>query len=118
MVLEISFNRAGGDIQRNGRGNIKIVARAFIAHPRPAIPDSPVSEIGSRVVVARHPHRAAARLPLIAFRPSLAARISGRGYGVSTPLFLTAVRIVSRHETADTELSARCSHHNLAAGDQ
>ena len=119
VVLEVPLDRASGNIQSDGGGNIEIVAGAPIAHPRATVANSPIREIGGGIVVAGHPHRATAGLPLVtAFGPRFAAGLSRRRYGVSPPLLLPAIRIISSHEAADAELTARCAHHHLAAGDQ
>ena len=51
----------------------------------PPLPVPQIRQARLRIVVARHPYRGAARLPLIAGRPRLAAGLAGRGHCVGLP---------------------------------
>ncbi len=118
MVLEVTFDLAGGDVERDGGSGVEIVAGTLVAHPRAAVADAPVRQIGLGIVVPGDPHRAAAGLPLIALRPGLAAGFAGRGNGVGSPQLLAGVGIEGRDEAANSKLAARRADHHFAAGNQ
>src|ERR1700734_175676 len=56
IVLKMSLDRAGGDIQSDGRGNIQVVTGARVTHPWATGADAPASEVGGGVGVAGDPH--------------------------------------------------------------
>ena len=85
VILEVALDLAGGRIQRDGRRRIEIVSRTLITHPRAAVSDSPKSCVGGGVIIPRDPDRAASGLPLVALRPRLAARFTGRGNSIGAP---------------------------------
>ena len=107
MVLEVSLDLAGGDIERDGRRGVEIVAGPLVAHPRTAVADAPVREVRVRIVISRDPDGAAAGLPLVALGPGFAAGFAGRGNRVGAPLLLAGFRIECGDESADSEFAAR-----------
>ena len=117
-VLEVPLDLARGHVHGDRGRRVEVVARALIAHPRPAVAGAPIGDVRLRVVVARHPDRRAARLPLVALRPRLAARFSGRRHRVGPPQFLAAVGIVGGEEAADALFAARRADDDLAVGDE
>src|SRR4029079_17174823 len=72
MILKVPLDLSCSDIECDRRCGVQVVAGALIADPRTAVAGAEVGDIGLGVVVARHPHGAAAGLPLIAvFWPRL-----------------------------------------------
>src|ERR1700680_968694 len=118
MVLKMTFDRAGRDVERQRRRGVEIVTRTLVAHPWPTVTGSPIRQVGLRIIVAGDPYRSAAGLPLIALRPSPAAGFSRTGNSIGAPLLFAGIGIVGRHEAADSQLTAPCSYHDLAARDQ
>ena len=115
MILVIPLDRAGRDVERDHRRDIEVVARTLIADRRPAVARAPVGEVRLGIVVAGHPHGRAAGLPVIAFRPRLAARLAGRGHGVGAPALLARLEIEAGDEAANAELAARRTDHDDTA---
>src|SRR6516162_2104045 len=118
MILVKALDLPGRRIEGDGRGRIKIVARALVAHPWPAIPRPPKSQVGSRIVGSGDPHRAAAGFPLVAFGPGLTTRLAGGRHRISLPQRLAGFGVERRDKPADPELAARAADHDLAVGDQ
>ena len=118
MVLVIALDRAGRGVERQHRRGIEIVARPLVAHPRPAITGAPIGEIGRGIVIALDPHRPAAGLPLVAFWPSVAARLAGLRHGVSLPQRLSAFGVEGGDKSANPEFATRAADHHLAVGDE
>ena len=85
VVLEVSFDLSGRDVDRDRRCDVEVVAGTLIAHPRSAVARSPIRDVRVGVVVAGHPYGRAAGLPLIALGPRLAARLTGSGHGERAP---------------------------------
>src|SRR5690349_6122817 len=102
----MSFDPARADVDRDCRRGEQIVAWALITHPGAAVAGSPEREVRRGIVVARDPHRAAAGLPLVARRPSVAARFARRWHRVGFPHFLAFIDRIRRDEPSDTELAA------------
>src|SRR5262245_14547843 len=85
-VLEVTLDLSGGHINGNRRRGVEVVARALITHPRSAVASAPIGQTGFGIVVAGHPHRPSAGLPLLAaFGPRLASRFTRRWNSVGTP---------------------------------
>ncbi len=118
MVLVITPDGAGGDVECENRRGIEVVARPLIAHPRPAIAGAPIGDVGRGIVIAHDPHRAAARLPLVAFGPGFAARLAGRRHGICFPQRLPGPGVEGRDEAANPEFATRTADHDLTVGDQ
>src|SRR6185295_5623576 len=76
VVLEVTSDAAGRDVEGHRGRRVQIVARALVAHPRAAVAGAPEREVRFGIVRASHPDRPTAGLPLIAFRPCLAARLA------------------------------------------
>src|SRR5262249_32488461 len=85
MILEVTFDSSGRNIQGDSRRCVKVIAGTLVTDRRSAIARSPIREISFGVVVACYPHRGASGLPLVAVGPCVAARLSGRGDGESAP---------------------------------
>src|SRR5262245_20445620 len=98
VILEMSFDFASGNIDCDSRRSVEIVAGPLVTYPWAAIASAPVSQVGFRVVISGNPDWSSAGLPLIAFRPRLAARLSRRRDGVGSPLFLSGIRIERRNK--------------------
>ena len=118
VILEVALDRAGRDIDREGRRGVQVVARTLIAHPGAAVAGAPEGEVGRGIVVAGHPHRAAAVLPLIALRPRLAAGLARRGHRKRAPHLLAALDVERCEKAANAVLAARRADHDLAVGDE
>src|SRR5438067_1146383 len=117
-VLEVALDRPGGRVDRDRRRRVEVVALALGRHPRIAVADAPVQQVGRRIVVAGDPRRAAAGLPLIARRPRVAAGFARRGNRVALPGLRAGRGIVGRHEAADRTVAARDPDDDLAVGDE
>ena len=115
VVLEVSLDLSGRDVDRNRRCDVEVVAGTLIAHPGTTVAGSPVREVGFGIVVAGHPYGRTAGLPLIALRPRLAAGFAGRRHRERPPQLFTTLGIECRDEPADAELAARGADHDLAA---
>src|SRR5262245_59387127 len=97
MVLMMTLDLARRHVDGDRRRCIEVVAGTLIAHPRPAVARAPEGQIGCRIVVAAHPDRPAAGLPLItARRPRLAPRLTRRWNRVDAPRFLAGPRSEER----------------------
>ena len=118
MILEVALDRARGDVERDRRRRVEVVAGALVAHPRAAVAGAPEREVGLGIVGAGDPHRTAAGLPLVALRPRLAARFARRRHGVRPPRLLAGLGVKRRDEAANAHLAARCADHDLAVGDE
>ncbi len=119
VVLEVALDLSGGDVDGHGGRDVEVVAGPLIAHPGAAVAGAPVGEVGGGIIVAGHPHRRAAGLPLIALRPRLAARLDR----VPAPCRCATVPcrslgIEGGDEPAHAELAAGGANHHLAIGDQ
>src|SRR5207247_4782427 len=78
MILVMTLDLAGGDVERDHRRGVEIVARPLIAEPRRGIAGAPEGEVGLGIVGAGHPDRAAAALVMVAAcRPGFAAGLAG-----------------------------------------
>ena len=106
VVLMVTANRAGRDIEGDHGSSVEIVAGAFVTHPWAAVAGAPVGEIQFGVIVAGDPHGRATSLPLIAFGPGFAARLTGFGNRVGPPLLLAGFGIKGCHKTANAILAA------------
>ncbi len=104
--LEVPLQLAAVGVQSDNRGRIEVVAGPLVAHPRAAVAGAPVGEVGFWIVVARHPHRRAAGLPLIALRPRLAAGFAGLRNRVGAPELVAVFGIERRDVAAHAELAA------------
>src|SRR5204863_3546849 len=113
VILEMPLDCPRGDVDRDGRGSIEIIARTLIAHPGAPVPDSPKSEVSLGIVVAGYPDRAATGLPLVAFGPGLAAGLAWSGYRIGPPQLPARIGIECRDEPANSIIATRCSHHHL-----
>src|SRR5439155_638971 len=118
VILEMTFDLAGGYIECDGRCGVKIVAGTLITDPWSAVPSAEVSEIGVRVIISRHPNRRATSLPLVTFGPRFASRLSGSRDRVGPPEFLSCVEVKGCDESTNPTFSARCTDHHLAARNQ
>ena len=115
----VALDRAGRDVESDGRRGVEIVAGPLVAHPRSAVAGSEVGEVGFRIVVAGDPDRSAAGLPLLAAgRPGVAAGFARRRNGEGPPQRLAGVHVVRRDEAAHAELAARGADQHLAVGDE
>src|SRR3954464_304867 len=101
MVLMMALDRAGCDVECDGRGGVQVVAGPLIAHPWAAVAGAPEREVGLGVVVTGDPNRSAAGLPLIASRPGVAAGLAWRRHRIGFPRFLARFSVVRGHEPAD-----------------
>src|SRR6187200_1922050 len=106
MILVVTPDRAGRDIECDRRRHVKVVAGALIADRRSAVARSPEREIRFRIVVARDPDRGAAGLPLIALRPRLTSRLTRGRHCVGAPLLFAGLGIESCDETTNAELAS------------
>src|SRR5262249_15919310 len=114
MILVIAFDLPCRNINRDSRSCIEVVARPLIANPGAAITGSPIGQIRVRIVVSCDPDGSAAGSPLVAFRPGVASRFSRCGAGERPPELLSRIRIVSRNEAADPELTAGRTNHDFS----
>src|SRR6266487_845364 len=114
----IALELAGRGIERDRGCRIKIVAGTTVAHPRPAVSGSDEKKIRLGIVIRRHPDGASAVLPLIAFRPGLAAGFSRSRNREGSPQFLATLGIECGDEAADTALAAGRADNDFAVGDQ
>ena len=116
-VLEVALDLPRGHVHGDRRGGVEVVARTLVAHPRSTVARAPIGQVRLGIVVARHPHRAAAGLPLLAAPgPRLAPGLARRRNGVGAPQFLAGVRVVGGDEPADAELTARRADEHFAIG--
>jgi hypothetical protein len=115
MVLEITPDCAGRDIECDGGNGVEIIARPIVADGGAPVARVKVCQICFGVVISRHPDRSAARLPFVAFRPGLTAGFARRRHGISSPQLFACFGIEGCHEAANSELSARCAHHHSSS---
>src|SRR6516165_4926268 len=118
MVLVVALDLPRRAIESNGRGSIKIVAGALVAHPGPAVPGAPKRQVGLRIIGAGDPDRSAAGFPLVALGPSLTAGFTGRRNSKGLPHGLPGLSIECCNKAADAEFAAGHADHHLAIRDE
>ena len=117
MILMVTADLAGVDVERDHRRRIEIVAGVHVARPRRRIARAPEAQVELRIVVPREPHGDAARLPGVTL-PGLVTGLSGPRDRVGLPRGLAVFRVEGGDVAADAELAARGADHDLALRDQ
>src|SRR3954466_15497845 len=115
MILKVSLEFSGRNVEGNYRRCVEIVSGTLIAHPGAAVARSPIRDIRVGVVVSGDPDWTAAGFPLIARRPGLASRLSWSRNGISSPLLFSGFRIKSGDESTNSKLTSRRADHHLAS---
>src|SRR5262245_58265117 len=107
MILVISLDLPGCNIDCDSGRSVEVVPWKLIAHPRAAVTCSPEGQIRRRIVVAGYPDWRTAILPLIAFRPRLASGLSGRRNCVDAPRFFSCIGIICGNEAPNSAFASR-----------
>ena len=119
MILEVTLDLPGRDVEGDHRGRVEIVARSLVPEPGRSVARAPEGEIGLGIVGAGDPDGAAAALVMVAARrPGLAAGLARLWHGVGLPELLAGPGIDRGHEAAHTQFAARCAEDHLAVDDQ
>src|SRR6266699_3605001 len=108
---------ASGGIEAELGACVEIVAWMSIPRPGCGVTDAPINGLGVLVIVAGHPSRSAARLPVIAF-PRVMTGLTLARDGEGPPQFLAVVSIERDDIAPDAELAAGAADDDFSVDDQ
>src|SRR2546428_534226 len=118
MVLVVSLDLAGGDVDRDRGRGVEVVPGMSVSHERIRVCGAPVRQARLGIIVAGDPDSSPARLPLLSLGPRLASRFARRRDRVDPPHLLAVFDVVRRDEAADAAIGTGRADHDLAFGDE
>ena len=119
-VLEVPRQLAGGDVERDDRVRVQVVARPELrVVDRERVAGADDVKILRRVVGPGLPDAAAAGLPgVVIVLPRSAARVAGLRHRVPAPQLRAAVDVERRHPAAGAAVARAVLHQDFAVGYQ